>query len=461
MERLGETFQPLTDAGTSMFNSLKVGALDFINKALRPMINMLTEAGRMRKLYNAQKNTNDAKIQDMLAGLSSSELPQHQHRVNLAYWDKNINKYQQYLADYKTWQKDKTSVGAYDRMTAFQKETGLSMFSDVKEQLEVFKRQKADYVKLSKDLLTKKVEDNKLEEQSIDSLKKKLQELQAERKKAIEAGDNDLSKSLLKQINLIKNNIKGLGGSTTTTHTKTTAEKIAWDANKTYLAATHATDNMPSVWGMLDEKGRKQIIGTEAKAFDLGKDITEKDYKKLMGLSDVAKENAKSWNDAAGAISAFGSALSSIEDPAAKVMGIVAQAVANIALTFSKSLSGTVTPWDWIAAAATGVTTMISTISAIHSATGYAQGGIVKGNSYSGDNIAAMVGGANGELVGLNAGEVVLSRAQQGNLAAQLQGGGMQNLHLEAVIEAERLRLLLANNGRRTLRGDFVTTNFR
>jgi hypothetical protein len=218
---------------------------------------------------------------------------------------------------------------------------------------------------------------------------------------------------------------------------------------------------MPSVWGMLDEKGRKQIIGTEAKAFDLGKDITEKDYKKLMGLSDVAKENAKSWNDAAGAISAFGSALSSIEDPAAKVMGIVAQAVANIALTFSKSLSGTVTPWDWIAAAATGVTTMISTISAIHSATGYAQGGIVKGNSYSGDNIAAMVGGANGELVGLNAGEVVLSRAQQGNLAAQLQGGGMQNLHLEAVIEAERLRLLLANNGRRTLRGDFVTTNFR
>ena len=230
MERLGETFQPLTDAGTSMFNSLKVGALDFINKALRPMINMLTEAGRMRKLYNAQKGTNDAKIQDMLAGLSSSELPQHQHRVNLAYWDKNINKYQQYLADYKTWQKDKTSVGAYDRMTAFQKETGLSMFSDVKEQLEVFKRQKADYVKLSKDLLTKKVEDNKVEEQSIDSLKKKLQELQAERKKAIAAGDTDLSKNLLKQINQTKTDIKGLSGGTTTTTTHQTPQQRAQES---------------------------------------------------------------------------------------------------------------------------------------------------------------------------------------------------------------------------------------
>ena len=230
MERLGETFQPLTDAGTSMFNSLKVGALDFINKALRPMINMLTEAGRMRKLYNAQKDTNDAKIQEMLAGLSSSELPQHQHRVNLAYWDKNINKYQQYLADYKTWQKDKTSVGAYDRMTAFQKETGLSMFSDVKEQLEVFKRQKADYVKLSKDMLTKKVEDNKVEEQSIDSLKKKLQELQAERKKAIAAGDTDLSKNLLKQINQTKTDIKGLGGGTTTTTTHQTPQQRAQES---------------------------------------------------------------------------------------------------------------------------------------------------------------------------------------------------------------------------------------
>jgi hypothetical protein len=60
-------------------------------------------------------------------------------------------------------------------------------------------------------------------------------------------------------------------------------------------------------------------------------------------------------------------------------------------------------------------------ISTIHSSTGYAHGGIVKGNSYSGDNIAA------DSFV--NAGELILSRSQQLAVASQLQnnsplGGG-------------------------------------
>ena len=61
---------------------------------------------------------------------------------------------------------------------------------------------------------------------------------------------------------------------------------------------------------------------------------------------------------------------------------------------------------------------MATTIASIHSATGYARGGIVKGNSYSGDNIGGLVDGS--QFVGLNAGEVVLTRAMTGNLASQL-----------------------------------------
>jgi hypothetical protein len=62
---------------------------------------------------------------------------------------------------------------------------------------------------------------------------------------------------------------------------------------------------------------------------------------------------------------------------------------------------------------------MATTISTIHSLTGYAQGGIVKGNSYSGDNVPAMVDGS--QMVGLNAGELILNRAQQNSIAGQLQ----------------------------------------
>jgi hypothetical protein len=137
---------------------------------------------------------------------------------------------------------------------------------------------------------------------------------------------------------------------------------------------------------------------------------------------------ADNWRNAGTAIGAVGAAMSQIEDPAAKVMGTIAQAIATIALTFASSLKGTFTPWDWIAAAAAGTATMISTIAAIHSATGYAQGGIVKGNSYSGDNI---YGGPDAMV---NAGELVLTKAQQSTLASQLQEGGMRNMNLSGRI---------------------------
>jgi hypothetical protein len=54
---------------------------------------------------------------------------------------------------------------------------------------------------------------------------------------------------------------------------------------------------------------------------------------------------------------------------------------------------------------------------------------------------------------------LVLNRAQQGNLASQLQGIG-GNLNLSASVSAESIRFILTNNGRRTGRGDYLTTKF-
>ena len=209
--------------------------------------------------------------------------------------------------------------------------------------------------------------------------------------------------------------------------------------------------------GPIQTTGLGMVTGSfkNAKVEGLSPNLTNQG----KSLAEDGKNVAAEWQSAASAIGAVGAAMSQIEDPAAKVMGTIAQAIATIALTFASSLKGTVTPWDWIAAAAAGTATMISTISAIHSATGYAQGGIVKGNSYSGDNIGAMVDGS--QLVGLNAGEVVLTKAMQNNLASQLQGGGWQGGQLEAVVTGEQLRFILNTNGRRTGRGEFVTTNFR
>ena len=100
---------------------------------------------------------------------------------------------------------------------------------------------------------------------------------------------------------------------------------------------------------------------------------------------------------------------------------------------------------------------MISTISSIHSATGYAQGGIVQGNSYSGDNLMAQ--GPGGEMIGLNAGEVVLNRAQQGNLASQLESAsdGYRGTP-QARISGEQIYLTLGAYLKRSGRGEILTS---
>ena len=177
--------------------------------------------------------------------------------------------------------------------------------------------------------------------------------------------------------------------------------------------------------------------------------------KSISGVSSMADGIDKSFTSAASAVSALGSAFASIEDPAAKVIGTVSQAIATVALGYATATTqaAKMGPWAWIAFAATGLATMISTISAIHSSTGYAEGGMIKGNSYSGDNLMAM--GPNG-LIGLNAGEIVLNKAQTANIANALQGNGMQGLNLTATIRGEQIRLALNNNGRRTGRGEYV-----
>ena len=76
---------------------------------------------------------------------------------------------------------------------------------------------------------------------------------------------------------------------------------------------------------------------------------------------------------------------------------------------------------------------------------GRAAGGLmIPGNSMSGDHLRLPVDGGSG-MIGVNSGELILNRAQQGNLASQLEGGGMQNIQLEAIISGEDI-VLTTNN---------------
>ncbi len=124
------------------------------------------------------------------------------------------------------------------------------------------------------------------------------------------------------------------------------------------------------------------------------------------------KKRAKNWEDATDALSDFGSALGDIgkssDTPELEVAGIIAQSLANLALSASKAIAeaSSMGPWAWVAFGALAMAQLASMVAQVHSLTGFASGGIVGGNSYSGDR----------QLVRVNSGEMILTGQQQANL---------------------------------------------
>jgi hypothetical protein len=202
-----------------------------------------------------------------------------------------------------------------------------------------------------------------------------------------------------------------------------------------------------------------QALALTPEQWQIWQEAIDKTNKKISDFTGGGKEGEKSWKNAATAVQAVGSAMQGIEDPAAKVMGTIAQAIASIALGYAQATvqaGETGGPWAWIAFAASGLATMLSTISAIHSATGYAQGGIVDGrgggfvpgSSFSGDNVGNVM---------LDSGELILNRVQQNSLANVLTGNPMSSMRLSAVVSGEQILLVANRTTRRQGRGELVT----
>ena len=239
---------------------------------------------------------------------------------------------------------------------------------------------------------------------------------------------------------------------------------IAFDNNKALLSAVKGTDEGPSeIWKAITQ-GAKESTNAVEQPTDAFEALNK--AKGDANTGEIAKDGKVvkgSFNDAAGAVGSLGSALAGLDDPAAKIAGVIAQSIANVALAFSSAQlkdAETGNVWYWIAAVASGAAAMVSTIATIHSATGYARGGVIKaangaaipgtftvpGTTYSNDQIPAM----------LNAGETVLTRAQAGNIASQLQGAG-GSINLNGVLTGENIFLSADRYARRSGRGELVT----
>ncbi len=194
-----------------------------------------------------------------------------------------------------------------------------------------------------------------------------------------------------------------------------------------------------------DEAWENLTAEINEKLADLGIDPIEIDVK-TGGVKNLEKEVAQTTDHVAGAAAAFsalGNAMGQIEDPGAKVAGMIAEAIGSVAAGYGAATAqaASMGPWAWIAFAVTGLATMIATIAGIKQATAgsYTEGGIVPGSSFSGDNLTANV----------NSGELILNRAQQGAIAGQLNSNPMGNLALSMNLKGEDIQICLDNNKRR------------
>lgn len=91
-----------------------------------------------------------------------------------------------------------------------------------------------------------------------------------------------------------------------------------------------------------------------------------------------------------------------------------------------------------IAAIAAVLAAVLAATSKAKSAGKFAQGGVVGGNSYSGDRLMAYV----------NSGETILTPSQADKAMAGIQGNPMQNLQLSTEISGTNLRIVMNNDNR-------------
>ena len=214
------------------------------------------------------------------------------------------------------------------------------------------------------------------------------------------------------------NDLKGIGEDLTAAFS---GEMDAWDALMTVFNS--GISIMQTVIGVMEAINTLQELSS---ALSKKKVVDQ-------GLETAAVVTGKS-TEAAATTTEMGVEATATGITAGKAAASAGDAVAGIPI---------VGPILAVAAVAAVLAAILASVSKAKSSTkGFATGGIVPGNSYSGDNLRT-------SDYGINSGELILNKAQQGSIASQLTGNNpMQNLQLSTEISGTNLRIVLNNDNR-------------
>lgn len=452
MEELGRKFAPVEEASTQLWTSMKIAILDVVGGPLARLLNGLTEAGRLKNMLNdlnGDSGSGNTKVDQQLKKLNVIKKAGGSDYIFNSTLNGMVEDYnRQIMALDAQIKNGGKPVGG-----------GSGSSQDVR-----YLQQKMDALKIMRDQLAagaKEINKPIKIESNIPDV------TGGGRKGGGGRGDSGKSSpsyapdSITAQQQLVSDLSKKWNDAGAEVRDKYLAQLIE---------AEKKLKEMKDAEGMKRERmqGRlllkpEDIIMPDTSNMNLAiSDTLDKirDYAKnnpviipITTVNDDIKKLTKTARMAAGVVGSIGDAFNAIEDPAAKVAGTVAQAIASIALGFAQAASAkdtTASGWAWLAWLGAGTAALATTIATVHSLTGYAEGGVVKGNYYSGDML-------DGGSFGINAGELVLNRAQQGSLASQLEGGGPRNLRLSAEVQGEKIVLVANRYFRRTGQGEIVT----
>ena len=141
--------------------------------------------------------------------------------------------------------------------------------------------------------------------------------------------------------------------------------------------------------------------------FPTFKEILDSNTKSVKGMAEGFAFASKMVEQTSSAFQGLSNDISfNIAMAIARCIGTIAIAYAE---TLAKDKADQTNIYQFIAAAAASTLSLASTIAGIHQATGYANGGIIQGNSKHGDH----------NLIGIarvNSGEMILNSKQQANL---------------------------------------------
>lgn len=439
MEELGRTFQPLTESAGEMFHSIQLGAIKALN-AMRPLIDMLTEAGRVRQQMEGMGG--DAKIDRMIKNLGSGKGLNAKNTYNkqVKAFDDYINKIKFKIAAFN---------GARDAIDRGNK-------ARLEEQLQAALKMREKYIKKAQELHKKAtapvVQETKnpdvdppkstksgskkntpdyskgqvgwYEEQikslnekikfqsdpaSIQQIKKQIAELQREKDK------------LENPINFAPIDLSGLSASITGSIKPIDMTKImnihVPDLSEQYQEINDKINKVLDMndMGMIGAKKAQELIdGLNEQLESLGlkpiKIHVESDAEKA--ISDIGDITSKVGDS----FSQLGQAL---QMPELDVAGLIAQTIGSIMLGYGQATAqaASMGPWAWIAFAIAGMAQVATMIAQVHSLSGYAEGGIIQGKTTIGDRNLARV----------NAGEMILNHRQQNHLFKMIDEGRTTN----------------------------------